>query len=128
MQTPFDTVIVLTTGKQDRGTRATLAFSWGCAALAMGQRVALYLTMDGTIWASRGAMKDVAVAGFEPLQNYQQQFVSLGGQLLVCSPCSEYYCDFQRDECPSTLVDEATLVGLATIVARIGSATRVITF
>ena len=41
-----DTLITLTTGKQDRGTRATLAFSWGCAALAMGKKVSIYLTME----------------------------------------------------------------------------------
>ncbi|MBM4372318.1 MAG: hypothetical protein FJ098_11730, partial [Deltaproteobacteria bacterium] len=58
------TLIVLTTGKQDRGTRATLAFSWGCAALAMGQQAAIYLTMDGTIWAASAATKGVSVAGF----------------------------------------------------------------
>jgi predicted peroxiredoxin len=44
-----DAMIVLTTGKQDRGTRATLAFCWGCTALALGQRVSMFLTMEGTV-------------------------------------------------------------------------------
>jgi len=122
------TMIVLTTGKQDRGTRATLAFSWGCIALAMGQKVALYLTMDGTVWAAQGAMKGVAVAGFEPLKDYHEQFVALGGEILVCAPCSEYYCAVDQAQVPGAIIEEAELVGLATIVGRTGASTKVITF
>ncbi len=121
------TMIVLTTGKQDSGTRATLAFSWGCAALAMGQSAAVYMTMDGTVWASRGAARDVSVAGFESLQDYVEQFVELGGEILVCAPCSEYYCSFDPNTNPGALIEEATLVGLATIVARTAPETKVIT-
>jgi predicted peroxiredoxin len=128
MKVDLDSMIVLTTGKQDRGTRATLAFSWGCAALAMGRTVAIYLTMDGTIWASRGSAEGVEVGGFEPLPDYIEQFVALGGEILACAPCSQYYCSFERDRIPSCLLESVQLVGLATIVNRIGATTKVITF
>lgn len=128
MSVELDSMIVLTTGKQDRGTRATLALSWGCAALAMGKAVAIYMTMDGTIWGTRGATDCVEVGGFEPLAEYLEQFIALGGDILVCAPCSEYYCSFDRSLIPGTLIEEAELVGLATIVNRITSATKVITF
>ncbi len=124
---PVQTMIVLTTGKQDRGTRATLAFSWGCAALAMGQRVALYLTMDGTVWAVQGSDRGVAVSGFEPLGEYVEQFLALGGEILVCAPCSEYYCSLDGIQPGAVLRQGTSLVGLATIVHRIGSETKVIT-
>ncbi len=123
---PFQTMIVLTTGKQDRGTRATLAFSWGCAALAMGQRVAIYLTMDGTVWAGKTASHGVAVSGFEPLEAYVRQFSELGGEMLVCAPCSEYYCIPGASK--EALIENCRLVGLATVVSLISSETRVITF
>ena len=125
---PVDTLITLTTGKQDRGTRATLAFAWGCAALAMGQSVTMFLTMEGTIWAIRGAMRDVQVGGFEPLEVYLDQFMVLGGELRVCAPCSEYYCAFDRDTIPGTLIEEAELSGLATIVSLMGDHTKSVTF
>jgi len=128
MAADLDSMIVLTTGKQDRGTRATLAFSWGCAALAMGRTVAIYLTMDGTIWATRGATHGVEVGGFEPLGDYLDQFLALGGEVLVCAPCSQYYCSIDRDQVPGHLIDDVQLVGLATIVNRIGQGTKVITF
>jgi len=123
-----DALITLTTGKQDRGTRATLAFAWGCAALAMGQKVTLYLTMDGTVWGTKGSMKGVQVGGFEPLEDYLEQFLTLGGELLVCAPCSEYYCSFDRGALPTTMIEESNLTGLATIVSRMGDKTKTITF
>jgi uncharacterized protein involved in oxidation of intracellular sulfur len=122
-----DILITLMSGKQDRGTRATLAFAWGCAALAMGQKVTIYLTMDGTVWAARAAMKGVEIGGFDPLESYLEQFVSLGGEILVCAPCTEYYCSFNRNKISSTLIDQAQLTGLATIVSKIGTATKVVT-
>lgn len=121
-------VVVLTTGKQDRGTRATLAFAWACTALAMGKPVSLYLTMDGTIWAMQGTMKGLKVEGFEPLIQYLEQFLLLGGELMVCAPCSEYYCSFDRKKVSSSLLPGAKLVGLTTIVSKIGPDSSVVTF
>jgi predicted peroxiredoxin len=122
-----DILITLTNGKQDRGSRATLAFAWGCAALAMGQKVTIYLTMDGTVWAARGAMKSVEMGGFEPLEDYREQFISLGGKILVCAPCTEYYCAFEQEAVSNALIEEAEVTGLATIVSLIGEGTKVVT-
>jgi len=121
-------VVVLTTGKHDRGTRATLAFAWACTALAMGKSVSLYLTMDGTIWAMQGTMKGLKVEGFEPLTEYLDQFFVLGGEMMVCAPCSEYYCSFETKKMTETLIPEAKLVGLTTIVSKIGPGSCVVTF
>jgi len=116
------------TGKQDRGARATLAFSWGCASLAMGKEVTMFLTMEGTIWATKGAMIGVMVEGFESLEDYLEQFLTLGGELLVCAPCTEYYCSFDRSQIGSIMAEDAKLTGLATIVSKMGEHTKAITF
>lgn len=123
-----DVVITLTTGKQDRGTRATLAFSWGCAALAMGKEVTMYLTMEGTVWAAEGSAKGVEVGGFESLNSYIDQFFGLGGKLLVCAPCSEYYCSIEQSKIQSSMISNAQLTGLATVVSIIGDNTKMVTF
>ena len=128
MSSQTNLLITITTGKHDRGSKATLAFSWGCAALAMGKSVSIYLSMDGTVWAAKGAMKGVEVGGFEPLQDYLEQFIDLGGELLVCAPCTEYYCAFDRGLIPSTLIAEAKLTGLASIVAKMSNNTSSLTF
>ena len=122
-----DMLITLTNGKQDRGTRATLAFAWGCAALAMGQKVIIYLTMDGTVWAARGAMKGIEIGGFDPLEDYLEQFITLGGKIMVCAPCTEYYCSFNRESISSIIIEEAEVTGLATIVSLSGNSTKIIT-
>jgi len=123
----LNTMVVLTTGKQDRGTRATLAFSWACAALAMGKTAAVYLTMDGTVWSSRNAGRNVQVQGFEPISEYMEQFFALGGRLLVCAPCSEFYCSMENLP-KESLFEEVELVGLATVVGLTEGATSVVTF
>jgi predicted peroxiredoxin len=128
MNKTTELMIVLTTGKQDRGTRATLALSWGCAALAMGQEVSLFLTMDGSVWAVNGSAQGVVVAGFEPLEEYFKQFIELGGELLVCAPCSEYYCSVESMGDKSRLRKNAQLSGLATIVSKIGEKTKTVSF
>lgn len=125
---PLDSLIVLTTGKQDRGTRATLAFSWACTAAAMGKKTAIYLTMDGTLWALKETAHGVKVDGFEPLEEYIAQFDVLGGSLLVCAPCSEYYCSFDRELLGKSLLTNCQIVGLSTVVAKIGPATSVVSF
>ena len=121
-------VVVLTTGKQDRGARATLALAWACTSLAMGKPVTLYLTMDGTVWALRGSTDGVQCAGFEPLGEYFDQFFALGGELLVCAPCTEYYCSFDRSRIAESLLPEAEVSGLTTLVSKTGPQTTVVTF
>lgn len=122
-----DVIVVLTTGKQDRGTRATLAFGWACTALAMSKNVKLYLTMDGTTWAMQGSADTVKVEGFEPLNEYIEQFFDLGGEMFVCAPCSEYYCTFAKTG-NDKLLPQARLAGLSTIVGMISGNTNVVTF
>jgi len=128
MASTSETIIVLTTGKQDRGTRATLAFAWGCTALAMGHKATLYMTMDGTIWSLPGGTSHVQVGGFESLEEYVKQFQELGGEILVCAPCTEYYCSFDGPGSPEKIREGIELTGLASIVGKIDSGTNVVTF
>jgi len=121
-------MVVLTSGKQDRGTRATLALSWACSALALGKKTSIFMTMDGTVWAMDGAMKGIQVDGFEPLGNYFEQFRALGGRLLVCAPCSDYYCASDGKAPNGRLVEGAELVGLATVVSEVEPGSVVVSF
>ncbi|MBI1948045.1 MAG: DsrE family protein [Deltaproteobacteria bacterium] len=120
-------VVVLTTGRQDRGARATLAFGWACTALAAGASVSLFLTIDGAIWALRNAAQGIRIEGYEPLHNYLEQFLALDGELLVCAPCTKYYCGL-RDGEDGALHPAAKLAGLMTVVARASQGAQVVTF
>lgn len=121
-------MIILTTGKQDRGTRATLAFSWACSALSLGSETSVFLTMDGVVWALEKSCDGVQVAGFEPLSNYIESFFALGGKMLLCAPCAEYYCgiDPTVDNLPTW--KDAQLAGLATVVNSASLNCQLVTF
>jgi predicted peroxiredoxin len=87
----------------------------------------MFLTMDGTIWALQGSADSVKVEGFEPLKEYIDQFKDLGGEILVCAPCSEYYCGVS-EEGKTKLLPEYHPSGLSSIVGMITPQTSVVTF
>lgn len=128
MTSDTDVMVVLKTGKSDRGASATLAFGWACTALALGKSVTLFLTMDGTIWSLSGGAKGVKVEGFDPLEDYIDQFFALGGKMLICAPCTEYYCSIPTTVKEGDFYEEAELAGLSTVVSMIKEGTSVVTF
>jgi uncharacterized protein involved in oxidation of intracellular sulfur len=123
-----DMMVVLKTGKSDRGASATLAFGWACTALALGKKVTMFLTMDGTIWSLKDSCKGVKVEGFDPLNEYVDQFFSLGGKMLICAPCTEYYCSIPKELRSREIYQEAELAGLSTIVSMVGNGTSMASF
>lgn len=106
-------LLILTTGPEDRGNRATLAFSMGVAALISGVEAHVYLTMGGAFWSRRESVKSVQIEGFEPLNVYVDQFVEAGGRILVCSPCYEFFCSIASKH---DVMKGAELVGLTHVV------------
>ncbi len=128
MDNDAEVLVVLRTGKQDRGAAATLAYGWACTALALGKNVTMFLTMDGTIWSLKESSKGVKVEGFDPLDEYIEQFFSLGGKMLICAPCTQYYCSIPKDLQSKEFYEEAELAGLSTVVSMVGKETSVATF
>lgn len=106
-------LIILTTGPEDRGNRATLAFAMGVSALISGVDTTVYLTMGGAFWSRQTSVGKVHIEGFEPLSAYIAQFGEGGGKLMLCSPCNEFYCASAAE---AALVPGTELCGLAHIV------------
>ncbi len=82
-------IVMLTSGKEDRGKRATLAFSAACSALAMGGETQVFLVGDGAHWGYEGHTSNIKHAGFPSLRELMSEFVELGGQIYVCSTCDK---------------------------------------
>ncbi len=82
-------IVMLTSGREDRGKRATLAFSAACSALAMGGETQVFLVGDGVHWGYEGHTNDIQHAGFPPLKELMGEFIELGGQVYVCSTCDK---------------------------------------
>lgn len=100
-------VIVLTTGLEDQGKRATLAFSAACSALALDMTTHLFMVGDGSHWAYEGHAEPIHQAGFPALQELIEAYLELGGKLYICSACDQV--------CSLPLVDGTVLVRRAEV-------------
>lgn len=84
--------VILTSGAEDGGKRATLAASMACTALSMDLRTHLFLVGDGSYWAYEGHADGIQVVGFPALEELLDSFVLLGGSLAICSTCDQVLC------------------------------------
>jgi predicted peroxiredoxin len=89
-------VVVLSSGTEDAGKRATLAFSAACTAQAMELDTQLFLVGDGTYWAYQGSYDDVKLKGFPALDSLVESFVEMDGKIFVCSAC-DTVCSLPED-------------------------------
>lgn len=83
--------ILLMSGAEDGGKRATLAFAAALSAAAMERPVQVFLAGDGVLWGDPDEAYQVKMSGFPPLAELIQEYLGLGGELLACS-ASELFC------------------------------------
>jgi len=103
--------IVLVSGPDDGGKRATFAFAAACTAQAMDCDTIVFLLGDGAHWAYDGSADRVHAPGFPALAELMDTFVEGGGHMLLCSAC-DATCTPARARRPGVRVR-----GLATLLA-----------
>jgi predicted peroxiredoxin len=79
--------VVLTSGPEDGGKRATLALAAACTAQAMDFNTIVFLVGDGAHWGYDGHAEGVRAPGFPALADLMDSFFESGGQVLLCSAC-----------------------------------------
>ena len=79
--------VILASGAEDGGMRATLALAAACAAQAMDLDTIVFLLGDGAFWAYDGHAERVHAPGFPALADLMDSFVEAGGELQLCSAC-----------------------------------------
>ena len=99
MATQETLVVILATGNEDGGKRATLAFTAANCAAAMDRPVIMFMVGDGAHWAYEGRASGVQQDGFPSLEELMEYLIDMGGQMYVCSACDEI--------CSVPSVDEA---------------------
>lgn len=116
-------LVVVTTGLEDGGRRAAFAVGVALAVLAEGKHAHLFLSLESAPLATPDGARGIHPRGFsEPLGDYLDHFVELGGQLEVCSSCFEEYCKHSpRDEAGEVILRAGTRVeSLGTVARRAG--------
>ena len=89
-QNTYPLTILLMSGMEDGGKRATLAFVAALSAAAMERPVRVFLAGDGSTWGDPDQAERVEMPGFPPLAELIQEYSDLGGELLVCSTCERF--------------------------------------
>ena len=103
--------------------RATLPFVLATAALTMDVEAVVALQGNAVWLGVKGTAEHVFAGGLPPLKKLMDDFMSLEGRILVCSPCIKH-----REIEPSTLIEGAQVVAAATLTSEILSAKAVLTY
>ena len=90
-------VVILATGNEDGGKRATLAFTAATCAAAMDKRVIMFMVGDGAHWAYEGRTAGIQQNGFPPLEELMDCLIDMDGNMYVCSTCDEV-CSVPSDD------------------------------
>lgn len=117
--------VILTSGDEDGGRRATLAFSAACSARAMGVETLVYLVGDGVCWGLAQHADYFHAAGYPPLNQLIDNFVQAGGQLYQCAtntnPCNQS----QSDEGRNKRRPEVQVMGFASLIDQLSSSSAI---
>ncbi len=123
-------LVVLTTGAEDGGRRAALAFGVALAALATGTTVHVFLSLESSRLGTPTGAHGVRPRGFsDSLDDYIRHFLELGGTLEVCSSCYAEYCgDLPKDESGQPALRAGTRIHSLSVVADRAGHMPVVTF
>lgn len=119
--------IILASGMEDGGTRATLALSLACTALSMESDTHVFLVGQGSYWAYQGPGREIQVQGFPAIGELLSDFLDLGGSMGVCAACDAARCSTSGDEGRLPRWPGVQVQGMATLMERMMSG-RVVTF
>lgn len=119
--------IILASGVEDGGTRATLALSMACTALSMDADTHVFLVGKGSYWAYQGQGREVRVPGFPPVRELLADYLELGGGMGVCAACDAARCSLGVEGASLPLWPGIQVQGMATVMERMGDG-RVVTF
>jgi uncharacterized protein len=105
-------LVISLTHAGDDVDRSSVAMVVAGASVASGQKTTVFLSSEGVRLAHHGTAETLHEEGFASMGDLVSSFVAAGGDFLVCSPCAK-----KRGIGEDDLIDGATIVGGATLVA-----------
>ncbi len=122
MQEKEGVVIIATHGGEDP-ERATFPFAMGNAAIAMDEKATIVLQGSAVFLAYKGYAEHVHASGFDPLQKLMNDFIDLGGEILVCAPCIK-----ERSLAESDLIAGSRVIAGGTVINECCNAKAVLSY
>lgn len=116
-------LVINLTHSVDDADRTSVAMVVAGAAVASAQDTTVFLSSEGTRLAAKGTAESLHEEGFAPLGELVSSFVEAGGKILVCSPCAK-----KRDIGEDDLIEGASIVGGATLVALLADGAASLSF
>jgi predicted peroxiredoxin len=107
-----DKIVIIATHGAEDPERATLPFVVANAAQAMDTKAVVILQGYAVTLARKGEVEHIFAAGLAPLKELVDNYLKLGGELLVCTPCIK-----QRQIAPEMLIEGAKPIAAARVVA-----------
>ncbi|MFP5224996.1 MAG: DsrE family protein [Actinomycetota bacterium] len=103
--------------------RATLPFIGATIAAVSGQRSIVVCTIEAVRLGTHAGSEGIQAEGHEPLSTHISQFLAAGGELWLCSACTE-----PRGIGGSDCIEGASIVGAAAVVELLTAGARAISF
>lgn len=122
MDTKEKITIISTIGGENP-EKATLPFVLATASQASDVEVVIILQATAVLIAKKNEAEKINAQGFMPLNELVDTYISLGGTLLVCSPCLK-----ARNITKEELIDGAVIIAAGTVVSEVLSAKSVVTY
>jgi len=116
-------LVINLTHSLDDPDRTSVAMVVAGASVASEQSTTVFLSSEGTRLAARGVADELHEEGFAPMGELVSTFAAAGGKFLVCSPCAK-----KRGIGPDDLIEGATIVGGATLVALLADGAASLSF
>lgn len=107
---------------RDEPERATVPYIVASTAVASGQDAVVICTAEGVWSGVAGRQEDIAKEGMAPLVDLYGQLIDGGGEVWLCSACTNL-----RDITEEQLAPGARIVGAAQIVEAVASGGRSVT-
>lgn len=105
-------LVINLTRSTDDADRSSVAMVVAGASVASEQDTTVFLSSEGVNLARKGVADELYEDGFAPMVELVSNFTAAGGKFLVCSPCAK-----KRGIVETDLIDGATIVGGASLVA-----------
>ena len=116
-------IVINLTCSTDNADKATVAMVVANAALVSGQQPIVFLSSEGVHLATRGCAETINEPWFAPMKELLSNYVGNGGVIWVCTPCFK-----KRGLTEASMVENAALVGGATLVEVLAQGTACISY